>query len=88
MKTAHARVHNVRAKSLIEISEQFLKLLKVHCIHLFLQSIKVINDHSNKQVQGEERTNDYEHDEVEIRNKTMLAFWLIINLKKKEQTSH
>lgn len=82
------RVHNVRAKSLIEISEHFLKLLRVHCIHLFLQSIKVINDHSNKQVQGEERTDDYEHDEVEIRNKTMLAFWLIINLKKKEQTSH
>jgi len=82
------RVHNVRAKSLIEISEQFLKLLRVHCIHLFLQSIKVINDHSNKQVQGEERTDDYEHDEVEIRNKTMLAFWLIINLKKKEKTSY
>lgn len=56
--------------------------------YLFLQSIEVINDDSNKQVQGEERTDNYEHDEVEIRNKTVLAFRLIINLKKKEKNPH
>lgn len=55
--------------------------------YLFLQSIEVINDDSNKQVQGEERTDNYEHDEVEIRNKTVLAFRLIINLKKKREKS-
>lgn len=53
--------------------------------YLFLQSIEVINDDSNKQVQGEERTDNYEHDEIEIRNKTVLAFRLIINLKKKRK---
>lgn len=52
------------------------------CFYLFLQSIEVINDDSNKQVQGEERTDNYEHHKVEIRNKTVLAFRLIVNLKK------
>lgn len=53
--------------------------------YLFLQSIEVINDDSNKEVQGEERTDNYKHNKVKIRNKTVLAFWLIVNLKKGEK---
>ena len=53
--------------------------------YLFLQSIEVIDDDSNKQVQCEEGTHNYEHNKVKVRNKTVLAFWLVINLKKKEK---
>lgn len=63
---------------LVAISDNVLNRMR---FYLFLQSIEVINDDSNKQVQGEEGTNNYEHDKVEIRNKTVLAFRLIINLK-------
>ena len=69
------------AKTLVDINENVSKL----SFNLFLQSIEVVNDDSNKQVQGEERTDNYEHDEVEIRNKTVLAFRLNVNLKKKRK---
>ena len=79
------KIHALLVLTLVDISENVSKVMR---FYLFLQSIEVINDDSNKQVQGEERTDNYEHDEIEIRNKTVFPFRLSVNLKKKRENSY
>ena len=53
--------------------------------YLFFQPVKVVNDDSDEEVQREERTNDNKDNKIQIRSKTVVAFWLLVDLGKKRK---
>lgn len=50
--------------------------------YLFLLLVEVVNDDTNKEVQGEKRPKDDEAHKVEIHIETVLHLWLIIFLQE------
>ena len=58
---------------------------KAQLFYLFFQPVKVVNDDSDEEVQREERTNDNKDNKIQIRSKTVVAFWLLVDLGKKRK---
>lgn len=52
--------------------------------YLLFLLIEVINDDANKQIQGEERPEDYEDDEVKVHVKVIFILGLLVYLQDKK----
>ena len=56
--------------------------------YLFLEGIKVVNDDTNKQVEGKERSTDDENDEIEVVVERSLPIRLFVNFSRVNCIGH
>lgn len=54
--------------------------------YLFLLLVEVVNDDTDEKVQGEERPEDDEHDEVDVHVEVVLPLGLLFILRRGNQT--
>lgn len=55
--------------------------------YLFLLFVKVVNDDTDEEVQGEERSKDDEEHEVQVHHNVDLPDWLTVNLRVQKRTT-
>ena len=56
--------------------------------HLLLQSIEIINDDSNEEVEGEEGSTDNKDDKVEVIVEACFILWLLVDLPGVHSVRH